>query len=128
MYDPLLCWRAFLVVVTAVLIVLSVLVVKVMAHESGAMNYDIECCSSMDCAPVDKVEIVPSQHAMASMFASPAIAAPLSNMVVTTKHGTVVVPANFKHRESKDGRMHACLRPMGGGVMRLICLYMPPSM
>ena len=84
--------------------------------------YPIECCSGMDCAPVDKVEIISGQHAIASMFAPPANASVPSSMVVTTKHGTVVVPQNFKMRESPDGQAHACI--VKG---RLVCLFMPPS-
>ena len=48
-------------------------------------------------------------------------------MLVTTKHGSVVVPANFPRRESKDHRMHACMRPGQGGSMRLICIFLPPA-
>lgn len=91
--------------------------------------YPIECCSSMDCAPVEKVEIL-SPPAMASMFSAPAQAAPATPgaMIVTTKHGSVVVPASAQRRESRDHRMHACMRPADGGTMRLICIFMPPSM
>jgi hypothetical protein len=103
--------------------------------------YPMECCHAMDCAPVDKVEIVQSP-AMASLLGSPAVAAPSSAMLVTSKHGTALVPANFPRRESKDHRMHVCMRPMtpvGAGAsatpdasgkpnMRLICIFMPPSM
>lgn len=105
-------------VVLAFVLVLSIL--KVQAHEDGAMSYPLECCSGQDCAPVDKVETV-SGPALASMFGPGEALPPL--MVVTTRHGSVVVPANFKHRESKDGRMHACI--LNG---RLICLFMPPAM
>jgi hypothetical protein len=55
-------------------------------------------------------------------------------MAVTTKHGNVVVPADFPRRESKDHRMHACMRPSGPAStdqarpMRLICIFMPPAM
>jgi hypothetical protein len=90
--------------------------------------YPMECCSGLDCAPVEKVEIL-SPPAMASMLTAPAQAAPqVSGMMVTTKHGSVVVPANFPRRESKDHRMHACMRPAQGGTMRLICVFMPPAM
>ena len=71
--------------------------------------YPIECCHQMDCAPADRVEF----------FAD-------VGMVVTSRHGTVVVPANHQPRLSKDHRMHVCMRPAGGGKMRLICLFMPP--
>ena len=71
------------------------------------------------------------------MLPGPAIASMLSRqprqravggMLVTTKHGSVVVPANFPRRESKDSRMHACMRPGPNGTMRLICVFLPPAM
>lgn len=74
----------------------------------------------MDCAPVDKVEMVPTPAV------DGATGAP-STMLVTTRHGSALVPANFPRRESKDHRMHACMLPEGGGRMRLICIFMPPS-
>jgi hypothetical protein len=91
--------------------------------------YPIECCHGMDCAAVEKVEMI-SPPALASMFSAPAQAAPAQTgaMLVTTKHGSVIVPANFPRRESKDGRMHACMRPAEGGNMRLLCIFLPPAM
>ena len=68
----------------------------------------------MDCAPVEKVEMLPGP-AMASMLSSPAQADALGAMLVTTRHGSVVVPGNFPRRESKDNQMHACMRPGQGG-------------
>jgi hypothetical protein len=88
--------------------------------------YPMECCSGLDCAPVEKVEMLPGP-AIASMLSSPAQAAPLGGMLVTTRHGSVVVPADFPRRESKDSRMHACMRPAQGGSMRLICIFFPPA-
>jgi hypothetical protein len=88
--------------------------------------YPIECCSGMDCAPVDKVEIVPGPQ-FSGMLSTPAYAAAPSAMLVTTKQGSVIVPANFPRRESKDNRMHACMRPGDGGTMRLICIFIPPA-
>jgi hypothetical protein len=88
--------------------------------------YPMECCHGMDCAPVEKVEII-TAPAIANMLSTPAQAAPLSSMLVTTKHGSVIVPANFPRRESKDHRMHACMRPSQGGSMRLICIFLPPA-
>jgi hypothetical protein len=92
----------------------------------------------MDCAPVDSVEILPTT-AIASMLPATAPSAPpqaslpgslpeAGSMVVTTRHGSVLVPANFPRRESKDHRMHACMRPGEGGAMRLICIFLPPGM
>jgi len=84
--------------------------------------YPMECCHSMDCAPVEKVEIISLQSA--GIMGS----APLpGSMLITTKHGSVIVPANFPRRESKDNQMHACIRPSTGGTPRLICLFLPPS-
>ena len=81
----------------------------------------------MDCAPVDKVEIVshPTLSGVLTATAAPALP---GSMLVTTKHGSVLVPANFPRRESKDNSMHACMRPGDGGAMRLICIFLPPAM
>jgi hypothetical protein len=51
-------------------------------------------------------------------------------MVVTSKHGTAVVPSDFPVRQSKDGRMHVCMQhsptdPFSD--ITVICLFMPPS-
>jgi hypothetical protein len=89
--------------------------------------YPMECCSGMDCAAVEKVEILQGP-AIASFLPSPAQSSPVGGMLVTTKHGSVVVPANFPRRESKDSRMHACMRPGPNGTMRLICVFLPPAM
>ena len=112
------CFTALTILLMLTVAFLWAAVSKVLAHSW----YPLECCSSMDCAPVDKVEIV-SQHAIASFLAPPANASVPSSMVITTKHGTVVVPVNFKMRESQDGGMHACI--VKG---KLVCLFMPPSM
>jgi hypothetical protein len=72
--------------------------------------YPLECCHGIDCAPVEHVEI--TQNA---------------TMIVTSKHGSAVVPATFPRRESKDNRMHVCMRPGEAGAMRLICIFFPPS-
>jgi hypothetical protein len=50
-----------------------------------------------------------------------------SQMVVTTKHGTVVVPENFPRRPSKDGQWHPCVRGTMAGKLNLICLFEPPA-
>jgi hypothetical protein len=90
--------------------------------------YPMECCHAMDCAAADKVEVLQGP-AMASMLgATSGASSPMAgSMLVTSKHGTVLVPANFPRRESKDHRMHVCMRPGEGGTMRLICIFMPPS-
>lgn len=73
--------------------------------------YPWDCCSGYDCAP--------AQSAAVSDDAS---------LLVTSKHGTVAVPASLQRRESKDGRMHVCMRPDPTGQMRPICLFVPPAM
>jgi len=49
---------------------------------------------------------------------------------VTTIHGTVVVPEGFRNiRTSPDGEAHACMMySETTKQMRLICLFLPPSM
>ena len=64
---------------------------------------------------------------MSSIIGSSAMASAPSAMLITTKHGSVVVPANFPRRNSKDNQMHACMRPGEGGGMRLLCIFIPPS-
>jgi hypothetical protein len=88
--------------------------------------YPMECCHAMDCAPVEKVEMLPGP-AIASMLSAPAQANGLGAMLITTRHGSVTVPADFPRRESKDNQMHACMRPGPSGGMRLICIFMPPA-
>jgi hypothetical protein len=77
--------------------------------------YPMECCSGTDCAEVE--------HATYDRASDTGNKLPI--LSVTTKHGTALVPENFPHRESMDGKMHACMRP-GQGDMRLICLFVPP--
>jgi len=94
------------------------------AHEDGAMHYPPECCHNMDCAPVDKVEVVPAMKYAGLGFQSKAP----SITVITTKHGTVAVPDDFQRRRSEDGRMHACIRAGAMGQPRLVCFFEPPAM
>jgi len=76
--------------------------------------YPPECCQGTDCAPVLSVQTLPALN-------SPSPPA----MVVTTKHGSVVVPGEFPRRQSKDNRMHACMK-QGVTRMHLLCLFIPP--
>lgn len=91
--------------------------------------YPMECCHGLDCAPVEKVEYVNVVATPMGPFlpGTSAHANPTLSMLVTTKHGSVVVPANFPRRESRDHRMHACMRPGERGYMRLICIFLPPA-
>jgi hypothetical protein len=87
-----------------------------LASEIGAHDwYPLECCHGMDCAPVLGVGTLPAVDA----GSSPA-------MIVTTKYGSVVVPSEFPRRQSRDSRMHACMRQGATGRMHLLCLFIPP--
>ena len=71
-----------------------------------------------DCAPVESI----------ARTSSLAAAADLPSTVVTTRHGTAVLPPNLPRRESKDNRMHACMNPGPLGKMQLICIFTPPAL
>ena len=77
--------------------------------------YPMECCSGTDCAVVEQVTYA---HGLATDPALPIF-------TVTTKHGTAAVPPDFPRKESKDGEMHAYIRPIGNAT-KLICLFVPP--
>lgn len=85
---------------------------KADAHEW----YPMECCSGLDCAPAESTAYVVLTGEV------------LPHLVVTTKMGTVVIPHNTKWRDSKDNRMHVCMRPNGDGTMQLLCIFAPPGL
>lgn len=90
---------------------LAVLLALIMPAPAGAHDwYPIECCSGFDCAPVDQAELREGD-----------------TLVVTSKHGTGIVPAAMTRRESKDHRMHVCMRQSWDGQMRVICVFLPPQ-
>lgn len=72
--------------------------------------YPMDCCHGQDCAEVEKVD-----------------ASSIHGMVVTSRHGTAFVPATFPRRESRDHRMHVCMRLDATGTMKVICVFMPPA-
>jgi hypothetical protein len=89
---------------------LAVPLTLIMPAPAGAHDwYPIECCSGYDCAPVDQAELQEGD-----------------TLVVTSKHGTGIVPAAMTRRESKDHRMHVCMRKSWDGQMRVICVFLPP--
>lgn len=78
--------------------------------------YPKECCNEMDCAPVQSMtRLVPAGGG-------------LQQLVITSKHGKAVLPRDHPVRQSKDGRMHVCMRHDPFGEMEVICFFMPPSM
>jgi hypothetical protein len=78
--------------------------------------YPLECCREIDCAPVDSVVRV-----------VPAAGGP-PQLLVTSEHGTAIVPHDFLARESKDGRMHICMGYDAFGNRDVLCFFIPPSM
>jgi hypothetical protein len=72
--------------------------------------YPRECCSGLDCAPVERAELMDN-----------------AAFHVTSAHGTTIVPATFPRRDSKDNRMHVCMRPGERGRMKPICVFLPPA-
>ena len=91
----------------------TALVAPVHAHSW----YPKECCHNKDCAPVDGVALATPVDGRAPQ------------LIVTSKHGKAAVPIDFPVRQSKDGRMHVCMRLTPYyGTMDVICLFMPPAM
>lgn len=77
--------------------------------------YPLECCPDYDCAPVETLKL----------------AAPTGGgtpqLIVASKHGKAIVPQSLPVRESKDGRMHVCMRYDPFGAMEAICLFAAPD-
>jgi hypothetical protein len=98
------------------LITLSLLAGKaVLAPANGHDWYPNECCNTMDCAPVESiVRLVPAGGG-----------AP--QLIVTSKYGKAILPHDFPVLESKDSRMHVCMRRHDSGDMDVICLFVPPD-
>ena len=97
--------------IQAMIIASTSLAPPAMAHSW----YPSECCQQIDCAPVDSVtRLVPKGGGPAELL-------------VTSKHGTVIIPAGFPVRESRDGRIHICMGYGPFGSRELLCLFMPPS-
>ncbi len=101
--DPLGCGLA--------IVALALLIAAAFSSPASSHSwYDADCCSDHDCEPVSAVSFVASDPSTVPV------------MVVTTSLGTKPVTPMTKIRQSKDGRMHACIYQG-----RLLCLYMPPS-
>lgn len=127
MYMPLMIDRHRLLWAFLALAAAALVGARAVAHDW----YPIECCHSIDCAPVDHVEVV----AGVTYYANQAVdrkTVPPSVMIVTTKMGTAVVPPNLPRRESKDNRMHACMLSVwlsaAGPTKEVTCIFVPPTM
>ena len=82
---------------------------------SGHDWYPLECCHHMDCAPVESI----------APLASTSTGAP--QLIVTSKHGKAIIRQDFPVRESRDSRMHVCMRRHDSGDMDVICFFIPPG-
>ena len=78
--------------------------------------YPMDCCNGIDCAPVES-----------TAHTQPITSGGVPELIVTTMHGSAVVPRDFPVRESRDNRMHACMIPRGNGQMQIVCIFLPPS-
>ena len=131
-------YALWVIIFAAALLFSNTVVPRVLVSEARAHDwYPKECCSTGDCDPVESIETRPLKRLPGG---SPAIA-DLQTMTVTTKRGTVEVPANMRRRESKDHRAHACIRTSDGmtqygdapalppvGTPYLVCIFFPPPM
>jgi hypothetical protein len=72
--------------------------------------YPRECCSEIDCAPVERAETLPD-----------------GALRLTSRVGTTDVPASFPRMESPDQQMHICMvRYSHLDGMRPVCFFVPP--
>lgn len=97
-----------LILATAFILMISDSVAHTV-HDHGtglSMTYDAYCCGGNDCAPANRVEY--PGH---------------GEMIVTSPHGKVTVPASMPRRPSQDTRIHVCIV---GGQAR--CIYVPPGL
>jgi hypothetical protein len=98
-------------IAAAVGLVLGLTVAFAAAHSW----YPPECCHDVDCAPVESISKVQPEDGSAPLLR------------VTSSLGTIVIPAGFPARPSKDHRMHICLSYDEFGVRALLCWFVPPS-
>jgi hypothetical protein len=71
--------------------------------------YPRECCHKLDCAPVDRAELLPN-----------------GSLRLTSKVGTTVVPPSFPRQQSQDHQMHICMARFSHlDYMHPICLFVP---
>jgi hypothetical protein len=104
---------------TRALIASLALIGWVASFSSQATSHDwypLECCNGVDCAPVES-----------TAHTQPITSGSVPELIVTTRHGSAIVPKNFPIRESKDHRMHVCMIPRANGLMQIICVFLPPS-
>lgn len=86
-------------------VIAAMLVMPASAHEW----YPKECCSGIDCGPVERAELLSD-----------------GSLQLTSSVGTTVVPASFPRQASPDQQMHICMvRYSHFDNMRPVCLFVP---
>ena len=113
-HDPIDWWNWAMIASLGLAVACALWLTPAQAHDW----YPKECCHDNDCAPVESL----------ARTSTLALSSELPSTVVTTKHGSAVVPPNLPRRESKDHRMHACMNPGPMGKMQLICIFTPPTL
>jgi hypothetical protein len=77
--------------------------------------YPRVCCGGQDCAPVEGVTwVVPTGGGR-------------PQLMVSSKHGNVLIPEGLPTWESKDGRMHICTGYDFDGNRVVLCFFIPPN-
>lgn len=107
-YKRLILWSYTLALAFAAGVVLWQWTTPADAHSW----YPHACCSDDDCAPALHLKQVPEGR------------------IVTSKHGSVLVPTGHPIRESQDSDFHVCMQPNRNmdnhdGGMTLICWFEP---
>ena len=97
----------------ALAIILGLVIIAALGLTSNRAKahswYPSECCGGNDCAPALEARVVPE------------------GLIVRTIHGVVMIPASYEYRQSKDGRIHACMQKENGEA-KLLCAFRPPMM
>lgn len=118
----------FGVVFITLVAALLFLVTAALAHSW----YPPECCSGQDCSEVVDWRRIPSPDP--TKLPSMEVTIELKHTdyskipnVVNTNRYTAIFPPDFPIRESKDNKMHACMRYFEYPPSPL-CLFVPPGM
>jgi hypothetical protein len=84
------------------------------ALSGGARPWYPDACVAIDlCAPVNSVAwLMP-------------VGVSRPHLAISSRHGEAFVPKNFPAQESKDERIHVCLRYDPFGDLEVTCLLVP---
>ena len=68
--------------------------------------YPIECCGGKDCAPADTV-----------------VRRDDGSYLVMAQGVSMIIPDGYHWRQSPDGQVHVCVRPVGGVGLMVVCAF-----